>query len=172
MNLQEVKKFDNIIVLLATGGLYYYLDPWHICCDCTCPTVILTQCLLTVLVPIVESRWRFGRGSIAAASARSPSMPMSSTRWCDRPPVKTLLLGSAPGQEMVASSAEEEDAYAAAAPRRSSVKETSDARDGVVGSQAVVVVEATVATDCRAARRRKTRGDGGGDFMVAKLVND
>ena len=58
------------------------------------------------------------------------------------------------------SSAEEEDAYAAAAPRRSSVKDTRDARDGVVGSQGVV--EATVATDCRDARRRKTMGD----FMV------
>ena len=64
----------------------------------------------------------------------------------------------------------EEYAYAAAAPRRSSVKETSDARDGVVGSHSV---EATVTTDCRAARRRKTRGDGGGavgDFMVRRFA--
>ena len=40
---------------------------------------------------------------------------------------------------------------AAAAPRRSSVKETSDATDGVVGSHSV---EAKIATDRRAARRR------------------
>ena len=52
---------------------------------------------------------------------------------------------------------------AAAAARRSSVKETSDATDGVVGSHSV---EAKIATDRRAARRRKTRGDGGGAGAV------
>lgn len=54
---------------------------------------------------------------------------------------------------------------AAAAIRRSSVKETSDATDGVVGSHSV---EATVATDRRAARRRMAResDDDVGDFMV------
>ena len=53
---------------------------------------------------------------------------------------------------------------AAAASRRSSVKETSDATDGVVGSHSI---EVTAATDRRTARR-KTRGDGdgAGDFIV------
>ena len=109
--------------------------------------------LLTVLVPIIASLWRFFRGSIPAASARSPSMPRKITFWRGRP--KTLESG----QVMVSVVGD-----AAAATRRSSVKETSDATDGVVGSHSI---EVTAATDRRAARR-KTRGDGdgAGDFIV------
>ena len=84
---------------------------------------------------------------MAAASARSPSIPMRRTRLCE------CSLSPGAGQVMVSTDGDE-----AAAFRRLSVKVASDERDGVVGSHPVVAPEATIFAGCWRVKRRKRYG--------------